>query len=109
MSTMQTIIDRARIPLKDASKTRYSDPELLGYANAGIALAYQVRPDLRFGAYGTAFSALALGDTFPLPFQHEQTIADYATFRAQTKDGEVETPELGGEFLALFKESITNS
>ena len=105
---MQTICDRARTPLNDSAKTRYPDAELLGYANAGIALAYEMRPDLRFGAYSTTFSALALGGTFPLSFRHEQTIADYAVFRAQTKDGEVEAPKLGKDFLTLFITALTD-
>ena len=108
MATMQSIVDLARKPLNDTAKTRYSDADLLGYANAGIALAYQIRPDLKFGSYASAFAALALGGSFPLPFQHEQTIADYATFRAQTRDGEVENPEAGGAFMALFQNALTN-
>lgn len=88
MSTMQDVLDDARGPLNDAAKIRYPDTTLLRYANAGLHRAYMVRPDLRFGSYTTAVTDKALGDTFPLPEQYRQVIADYVTFRAETPDDE---------------------
>lgn len=86
MSTMQDVIDLARIPLNDSAKVRYLDADLLKSANAAISAAYKVRPDLRYGSFGTEFSALAVGGTFPLPYQFEQVVADYMTARAEMKN-----------------------
>jgi hypothetical protein len=104
---MQTVVDKARIPLNDADKDRYSDADLLGFVNAGIALAYKVRPDLAFGSYGTEFSELALGVTFPLPYQFQQAIADYAAFRAETKDDEAVNGGRAVLMLQLFEKELT--
>lgn len=88
MSIMQAVLDLARIPLNDAAKARYPDLELLGYANSGIELLASLRPDLRFGQYGVAIGPLAAGGTFPFPTRYIQSVADYVTYRAETKDDE---------------------
>lgn len=107
MATMQEVVDRARIPLNDADKDRYSDDDLLGYANAGIARAYEIRPDLKFGAYGTPFSPLSLSGTFPLSYGKLQTIADYVTFRAETADDEHVNSNRAIAFNAMFEKALT--
>ena len=106
MATMQDVVDRARIPLNDADKDRISDDVLLGYANSGIARAYEIRPDLKFGSYGTAFSPLALSDAFPLSYGKLQTIADYVTFRAETADDEHVNSNRAIAFNALFEKAM---
>lgn len=44
--TAQSCIDLARLPLNDAAKVRYPDPELLTYLNSGLGTFALVRPDL---------------------------------------------------------------
>ena len=102
MATMQDVIDRGRIPLNDADKDRYSDPDLLAFANAGLERAYAIRPDLRFGSYAVATADLVAGATFPLPRKYLQTLADYVTFRAETKDDE----HVVSQRAALFEQSF---
>jgi len=106
MTTLQTILDVARIPLNDAGKTRYTDARALIFANAAIARAYQIRPDLKFGDYGTAFTALLVSDTFPLPFQYEQAVSDYVTGRCNTLDSEPENGARASAFMALFEKEL---
>lgn len=108
MSTMQTIVDRARIPLNDAAKIRYTDAMALEFANAAIFRAYQIRPDLKFGSYSTAYAALALGDTFPLPDAYLQAVADYVTGRCNTIDAEPENGNRSMEFMVLFEKELTS-
>ena len=44
MATMQDVVDRARIPLNDATKVRYADATLLAFLNAGVSRTYAIRP-----------------------------------------------------------------
>lgn len=88
MTTMQAVVDLARVPLNDAKKVRYSDSVLLGYANSAIRRAYELRPDLAFDSYGTEYADLALDGTFPLSDKYKQTVADYISGRAEMKDDE---------------------
>ena len=89
MSTCQSVIDRARVPLNDADKSRYTDTELLSYLCDGIAEAYALRPDLRFGNFkAAAVTLFALTDTFPLSVQHEVALQHYLVYRAENKDDE---------------------
>lgn len=89
MATMQNVCDLARVPLNDAAKVRYSDADLLKYANAFVKLAYERRPDLRsLGSWLTPYADLALVGTFPLDERFAQTAADYIGGRAEMKDDE---------------------
>jgi hypothetical protein len=84
--TMQTIVDLARVPLNDAKKARYTDAVLLGYVNAAIHRAYELRPDLMIGTSYAGYTALPITATFPLADRFAQTVADYAGGRAELKD-----------------------
>lgn len=109
MATIQDVLNRARIPLNDDGKVRYSDERALEFANTAIARAYQVRPDLRFGSYGTAFAPLAAGAEFPLPYQHVQAVADYVTGRLLTIDDEATAAEKALAYMTAFETSITSA
>lgn len=85
---MQAIVDSARVPLGDPDKTRHSDAELLRYLNQGVHRAYELRPDLKFGSYGTLYTDLALAGTFPLPARYERTLEDYVIARAEMEADE---------------------
>lgn len=107
-TTMQMLLDRARIPLNDDDAVRYTDERALDFANAAIARAYQIRPDLRFGSYGTAFTPLTKDQPFPLPYQYFQTVADYVSGRQQTIDIEANAAERAAAFMAAFESAIQN-
>jgi len=103
---MQNIVDLARIPLNDDSKTRYDDATLLNYTNRAIQRLIIVRPDLFIGSYlSLPTTALALGDTFPLGAPYEQPVADYVTARAETVDAEFAENSRATSFFALMKET----
>ena len=104
--TMQQIVDLARVPLNDARKVRYSDASLLGYANSAVHRAYEIRPDLAIGSYGTPFAALVLGGTFPLPDRYAQTLADYVGGRAETKDEDAASGGRAELLLKLFEREL---
>jgi len=77
VTTASDVIASARKTLNDriplSGGVRYSDTDLLGWLNDGIVETYAVRPDLRFGNYGTAVVSLNLGD--PMPFEGRERIA----------------------------------
>ena len=106
MSTMQNIIDLSRLDLNDNGKVRYFDVDMLGYANDGIARAYELRPDLRFGSYGTAYVDLTTASTFPLPIEYRPKIANYITFRCQTVDDEFVSSGLAQQSYTLFLKEL---
>lgn len=108
MATMQAIIDLARIPLNDARKVRYTDPDLLKFANAAVFRTYEVRPDLKpVGSWGTPFAALALGGTFPLEDRLQQTVADYVSGRAELKDDENVNSARAQALMQMFVAELT--
>jgi hypothetical protein len=101
--TYQSVCDLARLPLNDTDKARYSDADLLSYANHGILTLAKRRPDLFIGN----FSALpdgqkALTDSFPLAPGYVQTLADYVTGRAEMADDEFANSGRAAAFAQLF-------
>ena len=104
---MQNIVDNARLPLNDSDPSdanrRWPDPELLGYARAGIMLLRNKRPDLFFEDLEDEFSALAAGATFPLPEDYAPALQDYVTARAHFKDEEAAVEGAASSFFSLFK------
>lgn len=104
--TMQNVVDKARVPLNDADKTRYSDADLLGHANDAELLLRSKRPDLFFGSFSTAISAKALADDFPLDDTLFPAVCDYVTARAETRNDESVIEQRAGLFFGLFKGQI---
>lgn len=87
--TVQQVIDRARIPLNDATKARYSDTELAGYANDAYYMLRRYRPDFFLGLWASLPASLAAGEEFPgVDLMYLPSISDYVTARAEFKDDE---------------------
>jgi len=90
MSTIQDIVNLARLDLNDTSTStslyRYPDSDLVQFVNDGLALAYVLRPDLKFGNYTQVYADLALTDSFPLPSEYRPAIASYVVARNQSGD-----------------------
>lgn len=102
--TMQQVVDRAREPLNDDDKTRYSDTLLLGYANDAVLILRNKRPDFFFGQFSALPGSKVLGDNLPLPDEVFPAIADYVTARAETKNDESVLEQRAAMFFGLFKE-----
>lgn len=106
MATVQQVIDRGRVPLNDADKDRYTDLALLDFLNDGMAEIYEMRPDLRFGKYGTDPEPLELGDKFPLAAKHEVSIKHYIVYRAEMTDDEHVNSNRAAQVYKLFRDSV---
>lgn len=101
--TYQSVVDLARIPVNDAGKDRYSDTTLLSFANQGMLQIFKRRPDLFTGQFGNPpHGENLLTDTFPLPAEYVQTVADYVTARAEMTDDEYVNAGRAPLFMQLF-------
>lgn len=87
-TTMQQLLDRARTPLNDKSKTRWPDTTLLQYANDALRRLRIKRPDIFVGQFLSLPGEKAVGDTFPLGDEYIEAVADYVRARAETHDTE---------------------
>lgn len=87
-TTMQDIIDMARLDINDADKVRYEDVDLLKYANDAVAKTLVMRPDLNWGNYNTQYQSLALTADFPLNPEYRRPIEAYVVAMAETGDDE---------------------
>lgn len=107
MSTYQTIVDLARIPLNDDDKARYSDTILLTYTNNAMLALLHRRPDIFMGQYDNLPTGNAvLTDTFPLPENYKSLLADYVTSRTAMIDDEHANSGLAGAFMQLLNPEI---
>lgn len=101
--TYQQVIDRARTPLNDAEKVRWTDAALLGFANDGVLLLRRFRPDLFFGGYATLPGAeQALGTNIPVGDEFFPSLADYVTARALFGEDEDAVQAQAATFFKLW-------
>lgn len=103
--TVQQLVDRARVPLNDADKDRWTDAQLLVYAQDAYLMIQRHRPDIFIGNFSspTAWSALALGTTFPyVDDVYLPIIADYITARAEFIDDEHAISQRAAQFMTMF-------
>lgn len=103
---MQAVLDLARIPLNDSHKVRYSDDDLLLYANGALAAARQRRPDLFYSSLSTSFVPLTKAQDFPLEYHYAQAVADYAGGRVLAVDDQESAAALMGALLAFFESGV---
>jgi len=110
--TMQEVVDKARKPLNDTDKDRFSDNDtaafndLLGYANDGILLLRNKRPDLFIGLFSALPEKLAIDAAFPLPAEYVPAVVDYVVARAESHDDEHVISERAALFFQLANGQI---
>lgn len=106
MATINDILIRAREPLNDPLKLRYTDALLLSFVNAGLYRAVDIRPDLRFGQYGTPMEDVGISDDFPFPSRFLQPIADYVTGRAMAGNDIAAAGAAAPAYAQLFEQAL---
>jgi hypothetical protein len=106
MSTLQSIINDARVLLNDSDKNRYADTLLLTYANEALGEAKRIRPDLFIGTFKTALTGFALTDSSPLPLEYEAYVKDYVIARANSQDDEYSIDGRASAFMQRFKTGL---
>lgn len=103
---MQEIVDKARVPLNDSEKTRYSDDVLLSYANDALLLLRNKRPDLFIGSYSALPEKLVIDATFPITSEHMPPVMDYVVARAESHNDESVLTERAALFFKLAEGQI---
>jgi len=108
MATFQSVIDDARVFLKDADKVRYTDANLLTYANDVVRECKRIRPDFFLGSYSTVLGTFALTDTVPIPIEYHQFLKDFIIGRAEMVDDEYANESRAVALLIRFKNGMTS-
>ena len=105
---MSEVVDKARFILNDADKARFTDTELLGFANDAILLLRNKRPDIFYGQFLTLSTTekLALGATFPLPNEYVPVMADYITAMSESRNDEAVLTQRTELFLKMVAGQI---
>jgi len=99
----QQIVDMARIPLNDADKARYSDAQLMLFANQGMLGLVKRRPDFFMGQFSNLPDGNALlTDVFPIDAEAVQLLADWITGRAEMVDDENANSGRAQVFVNMF-------
>ena len=106
MATFQSVIDATRTFLQDSGSARYSDSDLLIYANEAIAEAKRVRPDFFLGTFSTLLTDYALADTVPIPIEYQSYLKDYIMARAEFRDDEYSIDGRIAGFIGRFKAGL---
>lgn len=106
MTTFSQLISSARVVLNDAAGTRYTDPQLIEYANDGLKEIYRIRPDFRFGTYTTAVSTYTSSDSVPISDTYSMFLKDYIVFRAGLREDEQSSDIRSTAFYARFKNGL---
>ena len=106
MATLQNVIDGARVVLQDADKVRYTDAQLLGYANDGIVLGFKYRPDFRLGNYTVALGTYVAADQVPFPVQYQHLLKYYVVSSAELRDDEYSQDGRAAALLGLFEKEM---
>lgn len=106
MATFQQIMNSARTDLLDTDIVRYSEADLLEYANDGVKEAFRIRPDFRLGSYTTAFTTYIASDTVPIPELYQMLLKHYIVFRAELRDTEYVDEGRATAFLARFERGM---
>jgi len=106
MATFQNIINDARVDLNDVAGTRYTDAQMIGYANDGVQEMYRYRPDFRLGNYSAATTTYVAGDNLPIPDQYRMLLTNYLVFRCEVRDDEYAVDGRAAAFLMRFEKEL---
>lgn len=106
MATFQNVIDSARVDLQDAEKIRYTDAQLLEYANDGAQEGFRYRPDFLLGQFGAAATTYVAGNTVPFPDQYQMLLKHYVVGRAELRDDEYSQTGRAAGLLARFEKEF---
>jgi hypothetical protein len=109
MTTFAQLTASARVLLNDVDKIRYSDAQLIEYANEAIADAKRVRPDLFLGQYTTALPTYTLSSVVPLSPEYEIYLKDYIISRSEFRDDEFTVDGRAGAFLQKFRNGLLST
>lgn len=108
MATFQQIINDARVLLNDQVlfedvTPRYTEAQLLGYAQQALIEARRIRPDLFLSNLTGAFPTYTAGQTVPLSDDYLVPLVDYVAARAEMRDDEFTVDGRANGLYSKFK------
>lgn len=86
--TVAEVITSAKGTLNDASLTRYTEPEMIGFVIDALQWARNEKPDLFIGRFSIAIGTLTTLSVLPIDDQFFRPVVDYVIARCETKDAE---------------------
>ena len=92
--------------LNDVDKVRWSDEDLLEYANEAVVEIRRVRPDLFLGTYLQTIPVYDGPDDFPLPRVYESFAKDYIVHRAHSREEEYVNDNRAVLFYSRFEKGL---
>lgn len=107
MSTLfSKVVSDARVDLNDEGSVRFTDAQMISYANDGVREIKKVRPDLFFGSYSTALSTYTISDNVPVNDLYVQFLKDYIVFRCGMREDETNSVQRTAGFYARFTNGL---
>lgn len=109
MPTVQELIDSARVVLNDEDAVRYTNPQMVEYANDALRELKILRPDWFLGQYTAAPVTYGQNDTMPIPDQYTVYVKDYLVFKANMRDEEQTSEARAAAFLSRFRSGVKSA
>jgi hypothetical protein len=110
MATFRQVIDDARVLLNDVIvegvTPRYSDSQLLTYAQQAVHEARRIRPDMFLSNLTGALPTHQLTDTIPLGEEYTLYVTDFLVGRAELRDDEFAVDGRGVALMTRFKSGL---
>lgn len=101
--TFATQIAGLRQILNDVDAVRWTDEDLMRYANEAVREIRRVRPDLFLGMYNQNLPTYLLSDDFPVDDLYLKYLDDYIIHRAHMREEEYVDDQRAMAFLATFR------
>ena len=86
--TVAEVITSAKGTLNDASLTRYTEPEQIGFVVDALQFVRTEAPEAFIGRFSIAVGTLTSLSVLPIDDQYFRPIVDYVIARCETKDAE---------------------
>lgn len=106
MTTFNQLISSSRVVLNDAAGVRYTDSQMIEYANDGLKEIYRIRPDLLLGKYTTSLATYVGTDDVPISDTFAMFLKDYLVFRGGLREDEQSSDMRSTAFYARFKNGL---
>jgi hypothetical protein len=111
MATFQQIINDARVLLNDQVlfedvTPRYTETQLLGYAQQAITEARRIRPDLFLANLTGAFPTYTAQQAAPISDDYIVPLVDYVVARAEMRDDEFAVDGRAAGMFQKFKAGL---
>lgn len=103
---MQDVVNQSRGYLSDDLQQRFSDADLLRFANNGTLILRLKRPDMFVGQFLALPGDKLLADAIPFPEENLPAVAQYAAALVESGNNEAVLRQRASMFFQLFNSDI---